>query len=202
MVNNGNTLLSSTPVTAAWHHVALVRELGGALTLYLDGENVASGPADSFGPLLPQYIHIGGRRTGGGHDYDRFFTGKLDELRVWATNLPIATIREHTREAVQGHPDLLIHMLFEAISYEDCSDGSTLTSTSEEYFSYALNEQLMGYDFIENGGNNDEESMLDIGISMCHASKYEFGNHCCADPTADLTNFITGADVPLMQAVS
>ncbi|MEU3250701.1 sialidase family protein [Streptomyces sp. NPDC006997] len=62
----------------AWHHVAL-RRGGGRLTLFLDGEAVSTEDVSgSVSRNSPFGVHIGQRMDG-----RAFFTGAIDEVRVW-----------------------------------------------------------------------------------------------------------------------
>lgn len=206
--NNQDSIQSSVSLSQTWHHVALVREMNQALTLYVDGENVASRPASDFGKLVLSEIRLGGRFTGTPGTYDRLYAGKFDELRVWTTNLPIATLRERTREAIQGYPDLRLHMPFQSLTYDDCE--TEVMSASTEYFSYNLNEVLLGYDMNDNAGldvSNDASSMLNVLNSMCHADRNALQINCCGtlpapDGMAAAVAAYISNDAPLMQQVS
>ena len=59
--NGTDTLRSPTPLTDAWHHVALVRRYNGTALLYVDGEEVASDPSYDHGKLIPVVLTLGSR---------------------------------------------------------------------------------------------------------------------------------------------
>ncbi|WP_354671234.1 LamG domain-containing protein [Streptomyces sp. S.PB5] len=63
----------------AWHHLAL-RRGGGRLSLFLDGTAVgtADAPSGSVSRNSPFGVHIGQRMDG-----RAFFTGAIDDVRVW-----------------------------------------------------------------------------------------------------------------------
>ena len=157
MANKGDTLFSPGVLSNTWHHVAIVREFNGAVTLYLDGNNVASAAAGDHGPLLPTTLMAGAQQNGfSSGDLDRFFTGKLDEIRCWNVALPLATIQSRMRDAVYGYNHLYLHMPFE-------SRGNV---TQDQAYTYNQGENLMGYDYNFGAGNNDATSMEDAEPNM------------------------------------
>ncbi|MFE0252302.1 LamG-like jellyroll fold domain-containing protein [Streptomyces sp. NPDC059010] len=84
-VRSGATTVRSASVstTAAhndgrWHHLAL-RRGGGRLTLFIDGRSISTaGVSGSVSRNSPFGVHIGQRMDG-----RAFFTGAIDEVRVW-----------------------------------------------------------------------------------------------------------------------
>ncbi|MEV6957860.1 exo-alpha-sialidase [Streptomyces sp. NPDC051207] len=83
----------------AWHRLAL-RRAGGTLTMFLDGTPVGSAdaPAGSVSRNSPFGVHIGQRM-----DSRAFFTGAIDDVRVWnraLTDEELATGR--TAPAARG----------------------------------------------------------------------------------------------------
>ncbi|MFE1835489.1 exo-alpha-sialidase [Streptomyces sviceus] len=93
-VREGATTLRTASVSTSgayndgrWHHVAL-RRGGGRLTLFVDG--TATGAPDVPGSVSrnsPFGVHIGQRMDG-----RAFFTGAIDEVRVWDRALTDAEI--------------------------------------------------------------------------------------------------------------
>lgn len=86
-ITDGTNLIStigSTPLADGnWHHVAVVFERTNRVTLYLDGffendQNISGvGNIDNT-----ELLRIGAANTGGGN-LGSFFTGYLDEVRIW-----------------------------------------------------------------------------------------------------------------------
>ena len=188
VANKGDTLFSPGVLSNTWHHVAVVREFNGAVTLYLDGNNVSSAAAGDHGPLLPTTLMAGARQYGfsSDDDLDRFFTGKLDEIRCWNVALPLATIQSRMRDAVYGYNHLYLHMPFE-------SRGNV---TQNQAYTYNQGENLMGYDSNFGAGNNDATSMEDAELNMPNATVIDLTNAGSGGP---LSSFILSDDAVLMQ---
>jgi len=114
--------------------------------------------------------------------YDRFFTGKLDELRVWNTALTKETIVKQMRDGVYGYENLVLHMPFETAIVAD-----TIAVHPYDAYVYA---PFDGFDYF-----NDAGSML-----ITHGyNAVELGNI----GNGGLTSIITGIqedDAPLMQS--
>ena len=186
VANKGDTLFSPGVLSNTWHHVAIVREFNGAVTLYLDGNNAASTEAGAHGPLVPSALFAGARQFGPmSNDRDRLFTGKLDEIRCWNVALPLTTIQSRTRDAVYGYNHLYLHMPFE-------SRGNV---AQDQAYTYNQGENLMGYDYNFGAGNNDATSMEDAEPNTPNATVINLTNA----GSGDLTDFISGEDAVLMQ---
>lgn len=176
--NGGINLSSASSLSDAWHHIALVRHHNGSVNLYLDGLPVDASPSYSHGSLVPQVILLGHRPLSGG-EADQFFTGKLDELRVWSTALPANTLAGQMRDGVYGYDNLVLHAPFEARG----SAGNSIENT--EAYTYSLWD---GYDYF-----NDASS-----LSMPSTwAPIEITNNGSG---GDLSMAIQSEDAPLMQA--
>lgn len=171
VANGPDTLKTPTSLTDAWHHIALSRSLNGTVNLYLDGDLTSTSPSHLHGPFFPQSVTLGARATGT-TSYDRPFTGKLDEIRVWSTALPLETIRKRMRDGVHGYDNLVLHAPF------DVRD----TVQSNEVYLYGI---WTGYDY-----NNDDTS-LDMPD--------EFTLEDVAALPTDPTDIIVSGDAPLIQ---
>jgi hypothetical protein len=92
-VGPSNVTIASGPGynDGAWHHVVFTRTRStGALALYVDGAQVATGTGGTQSLNKPSDIRFGGLRTGG-----RFFNGRRDEVAVYTTVLDPTTILDH-----------------------------------------------------------------------------------------------------------
>jgi hypothetical protein len=69
----------------AWHHVALSLTRKGALSLYIDGNQVGSYSTAVIGGIFSSNLFIGARGQVNGSltNIDRYFVGQLDELCIW-----------------------------------------------------------------------------------------------------------------------
>ncbi len=128
---SGFTLYGSTPVTdGLWHHVALVREAGVALRIYVDGvldvESAQYAQSDdlsipdagctqgsAIGPEHQPVLVVGQEKHGlGGIS----LTGDFDELRIWASARSGAEIASTWNRVVDcgDDPALVGYYRFEA----------------------------------------------------------------------------------------
>jgi hypothetical protein len=72
----------------SWHHVAIVVSRVGVLKTFIDLELASSHSAIKVGGISGSKFWIGARgftRADATNEVDRFFTGKIDELRLWDT---------------------------------------------------------------------------------------------------------------------
>ncbi len=98
-----NTAANGTQITASvgpdgnWHHiVGVCDEVGGALSLYVDGQLVASGSPPATGVRSSTFpISIGGQRSGNDPVYDWIFQGSVDEVAIYPTALSSAQVLAH-----------------------------------------------------------------------------------------------------------
>ncbi len=77
--NKNAGIVGNTVVTdGIWHHIAVTRTSGGAMNIYIDGNLDATGAAGT-GPLTANgQIILGANITD-----SRYFTGSMDEVRIW-----------------------------------------------------------------------------------------------------------------------
>jgi hypothetical protein len=91
--NNGTSItLADFDVTdGKWHHFALVCNRLANTSIFIDGNMRNFAQSSAFGGLMGPEIAFGARRNQQSADlanvfYDRYFNGKLDELRIWGLN--------------------------------------------------------------------------------------------------------------------
>ncbi len=92
LVNDGN-----------WHHVAVTRESGGPLRIYLDGYLEASGTAGVAALTSNPNIDFGGNTLDG-----RYFNGSLDEVAFYGRALTASEIFAHFAAATVPEPSTLL----------------------------------------------------------------------------------------------
>ncbi len=123
--NSSRTITSDTGVPAGrWTHVAVTYD-GSTLSLYVNGELDRS-LDDDFeiwdGNASP---HVGTNESAGGN----FFSGEIDELRIWDTNRTATEIRENRFTSLTGsESDLIAHYPFDsgAPTADQSGNGHTL----------------------------------------------------------------------------
>ena len=71
-----------------WHHFALSLNRGSVMTAYLDGNSTGTAPASHFKGFGSDQMVIGSRyfRVGNIKHYDEYYTGSIDEFRIWSLN--------------------------------------------------------------------------------------------------------------------
>jgi len=84
---NNKVLASGSPLADdAWHHIAFVVNRRAYASLFVDGEKVESVTATSVGSMQNAYGYIGARGyidNTQQYQLDNYFSGSVDELRVW-----------------------------------------------------------------------------------------------------------------------
>jgi hypothetical protein len=106
--NNGNTLSSSpyTIGTDRWYHIAVTFS-GGTYTLYVDGLEIANSGGGDTAPALNNFDCVLGAmdqpKGGGIIDPIHYFSGWMDELRIWNLALSIEQIRHMMNQEIQDN---------------------------------------------------------------------------------------------------
>ncbi|MFC5047019.1 LamG-like jellyroll fold domain-containing protein [Aquimarina hainanensis] len=113
--NEGVTYkLTETSLTDnSWHHIAMIVNRRGALKTYVDNTLVSSHSAKNIGGISGNKFWIGARgftEVDGTIVTDRFFTGKIDEVRLWNTARTIEQLRrDSTCEIAPATLGLLLY---------------------------------------------------------------------------------------------
>ena len=86
VLNNGTRLVVDKNVfDNNWHHVAVVVKRIANTTLYVDGNVEKFTSSKNVGGMTGAQLTLGARQfyNGGSYTYDRYYTGRIDEFRVW-----------------------------------------------------------------------------------------------------------------------
>jgi len=107
LVNHGGQVFTVIPENVLdndWHHVAIVLNRLGNLNTYLDGNLQTSIYGNAFGGFGGSHLWIGNRGwyEGPEENHDQFFSGKLDEIRIWSTKLTAEHIRASMSNRLAG----------------------------------------------------------------------------------------------------
>jgi hypothetical protein len=84
--NVSYSLTTKSVADNGWHHIALLLNRGGALKTYVDAQQVSSNPITGIGGFSGSKAWLGARGyedVVNNAEVDNFFTGKLDEFRLW-----------------------------------------------------------------------------------------------------------------------
>lgn len=90
----------------SWHHFALVVERVGNSRVYLDGELKISEPSTEWNGLGAARLFIGARGLYNQHvanfEFDQYFNGEMDEVRIWSTALKQTQIQRNSTMRMDG----------------------------------------------------------------------------------------------------
>jgi hypothetical protein len=87
-----------------WHHVALVMQRTSNLSCYVDGTLQKSVLARSFNELASSFMYIGARGydVGGVTQFDKHFSGTIDEFRLWNVSRKVEQIKRDKQYRLKG----------------------------------------------------------------------------------------------------
>jgi hypothetical protein len=112
---NMQVLTANNLLDNKWHHLALSVNRIGTTTALIDGTVTASFNSTIFGEIKGEY-YLGARYNGqyATPQYDNYFIGNVDELRVWASVLTNDAIRLNKNSKLRGNEvGLLAYYPFE-----------------------------------------------------------------------------------------
>lgn len=95
----------------AWHHIALNILRTGHASVYVDGKRTLSTSASNVGQTATDRMIIGARRSKGtttSYDYDRYFKGSIDEVRLWNATLSADLLKNRQKVRLTGEEDGLV----------------------------------------------------------------------------------------------
>jgi len=109
-IKNGTS--AGIPVSASglsiengWHHLAATYDLGTGLKIYIDGALANTVVINNGLANNKQQLTIGAQHDGAGNadsDYDNFFDGSIDELRIWSVARSLAQINYRKEITLDG----------------------------------------------------------------------------------------------------
>ncbi len=93
-----------------WHHVALNVLRIGSAAVYVDGVRTVSTSAQNIGSIATDHMIVGATRTRGNFDYEysNYFTGNIDEIRVWNATLDAGQISNKRKLRLTGTEEGLV----------------------------------------------------------------------------------------------
>ncbi|MDP5170861.1 MAG: LamG domain-containing protein [Bacteroidia bacterium] len=128
-INDGGwvSLISNASINdGEWHHVAASKN-GSSITLYVDG--VLDNTGTVGGSPSVNQTDIGVLYNGGTREPDSYFTGDLEEIRVWSDVRTQAEIQAYMHKELTGSEGNLL-------AYYQMSDGSGTSLTDNSTNSY------------------------------------------------------------------
>ncbi|MBR3471655.1 MAG: hypothetical protein IKH22_03580 [Prevotella sp.] len=121
----------------AWHHVALNVLRQGAVAVYVDGERKLTTKSKNVGSIATNAMIVGAQRTtfsaeNGEYEFNRFFTGQIDEVRVWGATLNGDLLAKNRKVRLTGSEDgLLAYYPFETKKVDDFSQVVTVGTAAD-----------------------------------------------------------------------
>lgn len=158
MNNTGNLTFESEGVSYqlttksvadnSWHHVALLLNRSGLLRTYVDAKQVSSNPVSAIGGFSGNKVWLGAR----GHidlanieTFDRHFTGKIDEFRLWNSVRNLDQIsRDRFNEVNNQSTGLLL--------YATMNEPTPANGNGPRYFHASTGSDNLPSDAILNNG--------------------------------------------------
>ncbi len=128
---NGNLLMHNAQCTMnncldnQWHHLAINYRYNGMTTIYIDGEVVGQIPIASMPNIASDHLIIGGECYRANDSilqwsYRNFFTGDIDEIRLWKATVTADYIRHQYRTRMYGDEEgLVAYYPFEKTTLDD-----------------------------------------------------------------------------------
>ncbi|MFT6811370.1 MAG: hypothetical protein ACJA01_004618, partial [Saprospiraceae bacterium] len=120
--NNGNELVGPPILLNEWQHIAIVIERTRAVSIYLNGQLVNTGNASIFKDFgaLSLYIGSRGQIVNNQESIDQFFTGLLDEIRIWnVARKPEQIRRDFINQLYGNEPGLVAYYPFDIYTRDD-----------------------------------------------------------------------------------
>lgn len=111
-INNEQIFLIADKVVndGAWHHVAVSLNRQTTIKAFLDGAEANSISVASFQGLRGPHLWLGARgwNDGASDQQDQFYTGLLDEVRIWNTNRSLKQIQQDRYSKLSGYEEGLL----------------------------------------------------------------------------------------------
>ncbi len=133
-----NTITSTIPVNdGQWHHVAVTRNKNTAVKkIYIDGTENVSGTGSSLSYSANPFIYAGADFVDGA-----YFSGVLDEIRIWNAVLNHAQIRERMCRKITN-TDSLYNNLVSYYNFDESSGNIAFDDTYNLHDATLFNDPL------------------------------------------------------------
>jgi len=132
-LNNGSTLLMNSSEQFndnVWHHLAIVKNAKSATTLFLDGIEQASCSSELTRGFGSPQLTLGAKqyKNSASFEYSNYFTGKMDELRLWHLKRTISQLNRYQNIRLDG-TELGLDAYYPFEQYEIAQGVSLLTAS-------------------------------------------------------------------------
>lgn len=131
-----------------WHHVAVILRRLGSLKTYVDAELESSNPVTDIGGISGNKFWIGARgyvNTANEETTDEFFSGKLDEIRLWNMARSFEQVnRDRFNEVAFNDIGLMLYARF--------NTPDPPSENGPAYYHLAANETVLPSNAVLRGG--------------------------------------------------
>jgi len=160
IANNGtNHLVANTDFAdSKWHHFAMTVKKPGATNIIIDGNTVSNISSAEIGGLAGSNFWLGAQATiaaTGEVSLNNYFTGKLDEFRIWSYARNQKTLRRDMHYKVDEN-QLALESYIPFENYIVEMNVAKLTPSFEDRSKYSAN--------IENSGVNSSQNIPTIKL--------------------------------------
>ena len=194
----GTTLVTSVATAdlrAGWHHVVLT-VADGATAFYLDGERVHTGAApNATAPTMPWHV----MRNGTTSQYTR---GRADEVAVYDTALPQATIREHFQAAARPSTTDLLRAYSPHLRYEaqETYFADSAAEMTDNFVSGSRQNVLVGGSGARIAAANPADPLPNLSLAFLGDPTYANGSAATTSDYLDAANGFYQQDAQRMRA--
>lgn len=123
-----------------WHHLMLNVRRTGTAAVYMDGTRSLTVSASSIGSFASDSLIVGARRTyvpktgstAAHYDYDRWFAGAVDEIRLWKGTIASDLLASKRKTRLTGQePGLSLYYPFEEKQLDEYNQPVTVGTLEE-----------------------------------------------------------------------
>jgi hypothetical protein len=146
--NISYNLTTQSITDGTWHHIALVIKRGGSINAYVDALETTSVSSANIGGISGNKILVGARLYEdefSPETVDNYFTGSLDEIRLWNTARSFEQIKRDRYFEIDVNTEGLM-------LYADFNQEAGNTANGPKYNHFAVNTTTSSTFSILNGG--------------------------------------------------
>lgn len=130
--NSSTTLMESADAfnDGQWHHLALVKNAKTNTVMYIDGVEEASVSSELTRAFASPQLTLGAEayQNSASTTYSQYFTGSLDEVRVWSLARPYTQIERYKHIRLNGN-EVGLEAYYPFETYEEASGVMVVTGT-------------------------------------------------------------------------
>ncbi len=134
-----------------WHHFVMQVVRNGFATIFLDGKMTKQVSNSDFGGLISEYYTLGATRyyAGGETVYDKYFTGEIDEFRLWRSFISPSSIKLNRYNRLHGNERGLVAYFPFEVNYINSFNQNVIEGSPKGFVNgqekSAIMEGAVGY---------------------------------------------------------